>query len=53
LLSGPTTALINALRGYLAEIGFMASIAPLAKIEAYRKTHRLDTPMGNVGGHRF
>jgi predicted dithiol-disulfide oxidoreductase (DUF899 family) len=37
LLSGQRTALINALRGHLAEIGVVVSIAPLAKIEACRK----------------
>jgi predicted dithiol-disulfide oxidoreductase (DUF899 family) len=36
LLRGQRTALINALRRHLAEIG-VVSIAPLAKIEAYRK----------------
>jgi hypothetical protein len=34
LLSGQRTALINTLRGHLAEIGVVVSIAPLAKIEA-------------------
>ena len=37
MLWGQRTALINALRRHLAEIGVVVSIAPLAKIEAYGK----------------